>query len=307
MKVCDTSREGTVKKDPLAVFYEIFGGLIEWLDAIRELGKALEELPESDLDVDARRDLKLAVAKFLIAAGCLERVLGRPPTYAEISEASGVEKHRVRRIAKGEYDRVNRWLKAFYEFSVKTHTELGFKKLLIPKEGENDKVKRILVPKKFGVREVGKGYFKKEGAPLKLVAVRRLDPLRELFEELESEERARLETYLTSPPFLDLYRLCLIEQFKFAKKVLTNFFEPFEKVLDALVIDVVENVLTIARRQGVEVAEEQERLPKELPQGFREALRHIDLFDLIIERLEKASYEELVRDFVSPALHSLQV
>lgn len=306
MKVRDTSREETVKKDPLAVFYEIFGGLIERLDAIRELGKALEELPESDLDVDARRDLKLAVAKFLIAVGCLERVLGRPPTYAEISEASGVEEHRVRRIAKGEYDRVNRWLKAFYKFSVKTHTELGFKKLLIPKEGENDEVKYILVPKKFGVREVGKPY-RKEGAPLKLVAVRRLDPLRELFEELESEERARLETYLTSPPFLDLYRLCLIEQLKFAKKVLTNFFEPFEELLDALVIDVVENVLTIARRQGVEVAEEQERLPKELRQGFREALRHLDLFDLIIERLEKASYEELVRDFVLPALHSLQV
>jgi len=85
----------------------------------------IEELPSSSkLHYDA--------VKIMLAAGLLNCLLymsktPRPPTYEEIAEASGVSRHMVERILRGECSS----LRAFYsvnQIRMFNHTELGLKR-----------------------------------------------------------------------------------------------------------------------------------------------------------------------------------
>ena len=197
-------------------------------------------LPEEPLD--RRRRLLLLYSKVAFAIKGLNMVLERPPTVAEVAEATGEDEQRVRRFLKGNYAEIR---PEMLPFRISLEEGKGAFTRWCGKGGGD--AFKVISPKRIG--RPPKGFAKDDGRPSTMVVpLEGPDRLEEMWQGLSEPERSSLEAYFRSKPFVDLFREILIKNIRLSFKILENQ-ELAEKSTYALK-DMAQKILRIAKRCG---------------------------------------------------------
>jgi len=216
----------------------------------------IKELPSrSKLQFDA---IKIMLATSLLTCLLCRSKKPRPPTYDEIAEASGVRRHSVERILRGEYSS----LKNFYFMNqiIKwNHSELDLKRTY----PINEKSVKVFVVKRAGRPPQPKILKKSMGRPSKLVVLFPKFPSAELYEALSEEDKIRLQDYMSSKPICDAMRMFLKESCRSLTKSIEANEESLKNFAKETFVDVVVRAVKIAERNDASIPEEIKEICKE--------------------------------------------
>jgi len=239
-----TSFWKTEKNRPLALFLMLFNcylELAEELDRIMERTSFLTEMKWLDENSLGKRErLMLASVRVANAIKALNLALGRPPTVAEVAEASGEPVERVARFLRGDHKHVGPEMLPF-GVSLENCDRREF-------DVWRDKVRKNakMIPKRPGRHAIGMA--KVPGRPSKIVKLsERLLSLEKLWLELSESERDRLEAYLRSKPMVDVVREFHIKSLSLSW-ILLNRGELVKKGVENLLKYIGQNVMQIAER-----------------------------------------------------------
>jgi hypothetical protein len=216
----------------------------------------IKELPSrSKLQFDA---IKIMLATSLLPCLLYRSKKPRPPTYDEIAEASGVRRHRVERILRGEYSS----LKNFYfmnQIFTWNHPELDLKRTY----PINEKSVKVFVTKRAGRPPQPKILKQSMGRPSKLVVLFPKFPSAELYEALSEEDKIRLQDYMSSKPICDAMRMFLMESCRSLTKSIEANEESLKNFVKETFVDVVIRAMKIAERNDASIPEEIKEIYKE--------------------------------------------
>jgi len=287
-----------VENKPLAIYSMIFHSYEELDSRLSSLEDFWLKLSAGKTDLkeeasDRRGRLSLAYVKVVYAVKGLNVVLRRPPTYNEVSEVIGVKRHTVERILRREYSTIP----PVFPYGIRfiSHTDLGMR---VEKNASKSEVKRLM-PKRKGFGKPIK--WRKDdsgGRPYKLIAATNdFDPLLTMYSGLGEAEKLRLESYLSSPPLVDLAKQVLI---KFISLLFNMSRKPevAEELAERLLKPINERIIALAERHDVTVTQElREYLSLNwLPDALK-ASEKIDL-DEICKSIETMPDDEFAQRFL---------
>ena len=245
MEIKITSSGKSEKNRPLArfaYFFTLYTGFNEELDRLLESPPVLSEEP-----LDRRRRLLLLYSKVAFAIKGLNMVLGRPPTVAEVAEATNEDEQRVRRFLKGDYAEIRPEMLPF-RISLEEGKSAFTRWWRKGGRGEGDVIK-VIFPKRVGrpPMDFTSTFMKDGGRPSTMVMLLEgPDRLEEVWQGLSEPERSSLEAYFRSKPFVDLFREILIKRVRLSFKIL-DCQELAEGSVDTFK-KMVQRILQIARR-----------------------------------------------------------
>jgi len=260
----NTVSEKSVDNLPLAIYSAL-------IDILLNLSAKLAPFEEEEhlnslfniKELPSRRTLQFDAVKIMLAASLLTCLLyrskePRPPTYDEIAEASGVRRHRVERILRGEYSS----LKNFYfvnQIFTWNHPELDLKRTY----PINEKSMKVFVIKRAG-RPLQPRILKQSmGRPSKLVVIFPKFPAAELYEALSEEDKNRLQDYMSSKPICDAMRVFVTESCRLLTKSIEANEESLRNFVKETFVDVVVRAVKIAERNDASIPEEIKEICKE--------------------------------------------
>jgi hypothetical protein len=252
----NTVSERSVDNLPLAIYSAL-------IDILLNLSAKLAPFEEEHLnslfnikELPSRSKLQFDAIKIMLATSLLTCLLyrskePRPPTYDEIAEASGVRRHRVERILRGEYSS----LKNFYfmnQIFTWNHPELDLKRTY----PINEKGVKVFVIKRAGRPPQPKILKQSMGRPSKLVVLFPKFPTAELYEALSEEDKNRLQDYMSSKPICDAMRMFLMESCRSLTKSIEANEESLRNFVKETFVDVVIRAVKLAERNDASIPEE---------------------------------------------------
>ncbi|MEM1589919.1 MAG: hypothetical protein QW175_05830 [Candidatus Bathyarchaeia archaeon] len=234
------------QNSPLQIAYQI---LYDYIEASRFFDQLIDSVEFFRFSRREARRLKrrdkllLAYFKIVNAIKALTVVLRRPPTIAEVAEASGENRQRVGRLVRGNYKLIGQEAMPF-GYSLNSCSSRGYT-ILRDKRGN-----KIILPKKLGrpsMESIYKG-DKCAGRPCKIVEIFEKTSNLELYwQKLSPYERNQLETYLKSKIVVDAVKELYIKFFSFVHLII-RYREDVEKFVIDFMKPIGEKVLKIAER-----------------------------------------------------------